>query len=547
MTSHKWYALVKEDVLQHLATDQEAGLGTAEVAQRRAQHGANELPREGGTSVWQLLISQFTSVMVLVLIAAAIVSIFIGDSKDAIVIMAIVVLNAALGFFQEYQAEQALVALGEMQTPLVRVRRGGHVQEVSAVDLVPGDIVLLEAGDRIPADGRLVEGANLQVDESALTGESIDTQKEVAALEDSDPPPAIADRHNMLYMGTAVTYGRGVFVVTETGLNTQLGNIAALLQNVEEGRTPLQERLERVGFVLAAAALAVCVMVFLIGIARGEDSEEMLLTAISLAVAAIPEGLPAVITIALALGARRMIQRRALIRKLPAVETLGSVSVICSDKTGTLTRNEMTVTKIALPGRDDVLVSGVGYQPVGKFYEGEDQKIKLNPVNDDVLSRIIKASALNTDAFLEQANEDSPWQVVGDTTEGALLVLAGKAGWSRSTLEDDLPRVGELPFSSERKAMTTIHQPVGRFASRLFEGATYVSFTKGAPDQLLGWASQETMPNGPVSLTSERIAAWEQQIDRMAGEGLRVIGVGYRALEAVPETLEPETLERDLT
>jgi Ca2+-transporting ATPase len=545
MATDNWYAVPAEEVLQRLETDAANGLSAQEVERRRAEHGTNELPREGGTPPWKILLSQFTEIMVIVLVVAAAISVLIGDSKDAIVIMAIVVLNAALGFFQEYQAEQALASLSEMQTPIVRVRRDGHVHEVSAVELVPGDIVLLEAGDRIPADGRLLEAVNLQVDEAALTGESSAVEKDTAAMDDGDSPPALADRTNVAYMGTAVTYGRGLLAVTGIGLKTQLGNIAAMLQQVEKGRTPLQERLEKVGYILAGAALAVCVLVFVVGVARGEDSEQMLLTAISLAVAAIPEGLPAVITIALALGARRMIKRRALIRKLPAVETLGSVSVICSDKTGTLTRNEMTATLLALPGRSDVTVRGVGYEPVGNFYEGKRQ---INPVNDDVLARILKAAALNTDAYLERSDEgDGVWVVVGDTTEGALLVVAQKAGWSRSALEDDLPRVAELPFSSERKAMTTIHEPRGRFAAALFENAKFVSFTKGAPDQLVRWASQETLPDGPASLTDERRDAWRRQIDKMAAEGLRVLGLGYRALDSIPDEMDPEHLERDLT
>jgi len=538
-----WYALSESEVLERLETDPEQGLKPTDVQQRQAQHGLNELPTEAGTSAWKLLVAQFAEIMVVVLLAAAVISVLIGDIKDAVVILAIVVLNAALGFFQEYQAEQALAALSAMQTPTVRVRRNGHVQEVSAADLVPGDIVLLEAGDRIPADGRLLEAVNLNIDESALTGESQAVEKSTTTLPATEPPPAIADQSNLVFMGTSVTYGRAVMAVIATGLKTQLGAIAALLQRVEKGKTPLQERLERVSLVLAGAALAVCVLVFVTGVLRGEDVEEMLLTAISLAVAAIPEGLPAVITIALALGARRMIRRRALIRKLPAVETLGSVSVICSDKTGTLTRNEMTVTLIGLPGRDDVTVSGIGYEPVGSFYEG---KRAINVVDDAVLARMLKAAALCTDAFLEQSAEDGRWVIVGDTTEGALLVAARKAGWSRSILEGDLPRRAELPFSSERKAMTTIHEPVGSFAEALFGEKAYVAFTKGAPDQLVSWASQEVMPDGPVPLTPERRQAWSDKIEEMAGQGLRVIGIGYRPLDAIPDTLEPEHLEREL-
>lgn len=540
----RWYARTVDETLRALETDIEQGLSESVAAQRRAKYGPNELPSGDETSLWELLKSQFTDIMVLVLIAAAGISIAIGDVKDAIVIMAIVLLNAALGFFQEYQAEQALAALGAMQTPQVRVRRDGHVHTLSAVELVPGDIVLLESGDRIPADGRLIEAVNLQIDEAALTGESMAVDKTTEILDNDNGPLALADRRNIAYMGTAVTYGRGVLAVTATGIKTQLGNIAAMLQRVEKGRTPLQERLERVGYILAAAALIVCALVFVTGVLRGEDVEEMLLTSISLAVAAIPEGLPAVITIALALGARRMIRRRALIRKLPAVETLGSVSVICSDKTGTLTRNEMTATMIALPGRDhDVTISGIGYEPVGTFYEG---KRTINPVNDSVLARILKAAALCTDAYLEQSDEDQRWMIVGDTTEGALIVAGRKAGWSRSVLEDDLPRRAELPFSSERKAMTTIHELQGRFASELFEHAKYVAFVKGAPDRLLEWASHEALPDGPAPLTAERRRAWAEKIASMASQGLRVLGIAYKPLKAIPASLTPETVERDL-
>ncbi|MBI5960057.1 MAG: cation-translocating P-type ATPase [Chloroflexi bacterium] len=539
----KWYALSQEDTLERLEANQENGLSQQEAAQRQAKYGKNELPSEAETSIWELLRSQFTDVMVIVLIVAAIISVFIGDTEDAVVILAIVVLNAALGFFQEYQAEQSLAALSAMQTPHVRVRRDGQVHQMSAIDLVPGDIVLLEAGSRIPADGRLIEAANVQIEEAALTGESMAVEKSVAVIEETDHPPALAERHNMAYMGTAITFGRGTMIVTATGLHTELGAIAAMLQRVEKGRTPLQERLERVGVVLAGAALAICVLVFVTGVLRGEDTEEMLLTAISLAVAAIPEGLPAVITIALALGARRMVKRNALIRKLPAVETLGSVSVICSDKTGTLTRNEMTATLVGLPGREDVIVQGAGYVPVGAFHSGEQT---LVPVNDTVLLRVIKAGALCNDAFLEQDHDTERWEVVGDTTEGALLVLARKAGFVRTALENDLPRRSELPFSSERKAMTTIHENKGQLASELFEGSPFVAFTKGAPDQLVNWASEEVTPDGPAPLTEERREAWRKKIEEMASQGLRVIGVAYRPLQNIPDVMTPETVERNL-
>jgi Ca2+-transporting ATPase len=541
--TEKWYALSHEEALKRLKSNLEHGLSQPEAIRRQAQYGKNELPSEAETSILQLIISQFTDVMVLVLIGAAVVSILIGDTEDAVVILAIVVLNAVLGFVQEYQAEQALAALSAMQTPHVRVRRDGQVHQLSAVDLVPGDVVLLEAGSRIPADGRLIEAANVQVEEAALTGESMAVEKSLAVIEEADHPPALAERHNMVYMGTVITFGRGTMLVTATGLRTELGAIAAMLQQVEKGRTPLQERLERVGVVLASAALVICVMVFITGVLRGEDTREMFLTAISLAVAAIPEGLPAVITIALALGARRMVKRNALIRKLPAVETLGSVSVICSDKTGTLTRNEMTATLIGLPGRDDVTVQGAGYIPVGGFYS-KDQAIV--PINDAVVLRIVKAGALCNDAFLEQDHDSERWEVVGDTTEGALLVFARKAGFVRSALENDLPRRAEIPFSSERKAMTTIHETKGKLASELFEDAPYVAFTKGAPDQMVNWASDEVLPDGPVVFTDERREAWRKKIEDMASQGLRVIGIGYRPLPDIPDTLTPENVERGI-
>ncbi len=537
------YRQSASEVLESLDVQPAIGLSEAEVSARREKYGKNELPVEAGESWVKLLLSQFTDIMVLVLIGAAVISAVVGDIKDVFIILAIVVLNAMLGFYQEYRAEQALAALSAMQVPMVRVRRGEHIHEVSAVDLVPGDIVLIEAGDSIPADGRLVEAVNLQIEESAMTGESVPVQKSIDILESSGIP--LAERANMVFMGTAAAYGRGELVITATGLQTELGNIATLLRGVEEGMTPLQVRLNTLGKVLAGAAFLLVAIVFIAGVLRGNPVQEMLLTAISLAVAAIPEGLPAVITIGLSLGASRMIRRNALIRRLPAVETLGSVTTICSDKTGTLTRNEMTVAMVALPDHSDIRVQGVGYQPVGEFMV---ERKRLHVVNDQDLARFLKAAALCNDAYLDQETEDAPWTVVGDTTEGALLVAAGKAGWSRDQLEADLPRVGELPFSSERKAMTTIHNPEGRFATVLFQDAPYVSFTKGAPDRLVEWASQENTRSGPIPLTDERRQAWIEKINLMASQGMRVLGVAYRPLTELPaeDDRSPENLERDL-
>ncbi|HLA45894.1 MAG TPA: HAD-IC family P-type ATPase, partial [Aggregatilineales bacterium] len=541
----KWYTLSVEQTLEKLNVAPGQGLSNDEASRRQEQYGKNELPTAEGTSIIEMIIEQFKDVTVILLIIAAVISIFIGEGKDSIVILFIVVLNAIIGVYQERQAENALAALSKMQTPVVRALRGGHIAELKATELVPGDMVLLEAGDSIPADGRLVEANNVKIDESAMTGESVAVDKDERAQEDTDPPPALADRHNMAYMGTSMTYGRAEMVVTETGLKTQLGNIAALLQNVERGRTPLQDRLEKMGYVLAGAALSICALVFIAGVLRGEEINEMFLTSVSLAVAAVPEGLPAVITVSLALGANRMIKRNALIRKLPAVETLGSVTTICSDKTGTLTRNEMTVTKVVLPGHEEVTVTGVGYEPVGQFMGG-GKRDTLHVVDDDQLARIIKAAALCTDAYVEKEHEDAPWHVVGDTTEGALIVLAMKQGWSREGLEQDLPRIKEIPFTSERKSMTTFHEPIGDFSTHLFDDAAYVSFTKGAPDQLLGWASEETMRGGHIPLTDERRQKWHEGIDNLAAQGMRVLGVAYRGWDKLPEDPTPETAERDL-
>ena len=354
-----------ETVLAEQGVDRAQGLSDAEILTRQDTFGKNALPSDEGVNWVQLILGQFTDVMVIILIIAAVISALLGEATDVIVILAIVALNAMLGIYQEYQAEQALAALGRLQVPLVRVRRGGQVHEISAEELVPGDIVLIGEGDRIPADGRLIESINLQIEEAALTGESLPVEKVTVALESGDAVP-IGDRKNMAYMGTAVNYGRGEMVVTDTGLNTEIGNIATMLLQVEAGTTPLQRRLNHLGRILATAAIIVVVIVFIVGfLVQGIPAERMFLIAISLAVAAVPEGLPALVTIGLSLGANRMVKRNALIRRLPAVETLGSVNVICSDKTGTLTKNEMTATYLVLPRHDDIRIEGTGYQPKG--------------------------------------------------------------------------------------------------------------------------------------------------------------------------------------
>ena len=537
--------------LTELAVDASAGLAEEEVTRRRAQHGRNALPADKGINWLQLVLGQFRDLMVIILLVAAGISWFLGDVKDVVVILAIVLLNAALGISQEYRAEQALAALGALQVPQVRVRRQGTVRQIGAEELVPGDIVLLQEGDRVPADGRLIESVNLQLEEAALTGESVPVEKQTEALAGEADIP-LGDRANMAWMGTSVNYGRGVMAVTQTGLATELGNIAAMLLQVERGITPLQRRINRLGKTLAIGAGIVVVLVFIAGLLRGIAWQEMFLTSISLAVAAVPEGLPALITISLSLGAGRMVRNNALIRRLPAVETLGSVTVICSDKTGTLTRNEMTATVIALPHHADLVISGIGYNVKGdiRLREGgplpADSLRPEGPRPDRAVIRVIQAIALSTNAYLEESGADDALNVVGDTTEGALLVAARKAGITREALERELPRVAELPFSSERKAMTTLHEVRGEHEADIFPEARYIAITKGAPDQLLEWATQESSQQGTQTLTAERRTQWRKNIDNMAQQGLRVIGVAWRPLAALPETLTPE-IERELS
>jgi P-type Ca2+ transporter type 2C len=536
----EFYRLDTSQALSELRTDPN-GLSAEEVNSRLSEYGKNALPTGEQNSLIKVIISQFANLLVLILLLAAGISLFLGDVKDVIVILVIVILNAALGTFQEYRAEQALAALSAMQVPQVRVRRKGTVTQVGAEDIVPGDVVLLQEGDRVPADGRVIVSANLQIEEAALTGESQAVFKDAKPIEKDNV--SLGDRHNMAFMGTSVTYGRGEMVVTGTGLKTELGKIASLLMHVEEMQTPLQRRLETLSRFLVGGALGVVVVVFLVGFfLRNIPLGEMLLTSISLAVAAVPESLPAIITISLSLGASRMVKRHALIRRLPAVETLGSVTTICSDKTGTLTKNEMTATLLALPGHEDVSVSGIGYTPEGGFTEGENP---IDPQQDHAVGRFLKAMALATDAYLE-ANARGEMTVVGDTTEGALLVAAQKVGWTRPQLEQDLPRVAELPFSSERKAMTTIHEAKDDETASLFCSCDYIAITKGAPDRLVEWASNEHMPQGIVPLSPERREDWHKQINAMAARGLRVLGVAYRALDKVPQEIKPD-IERDLT
>lgn len=538
----QFFQMSVDEVVKELSTDINNGLTEQEVKKRLEKYGANALPRDEGVDWVQLVWGQFNDPLIWLLIFAALVSAFLGEYIDFIVIAIIVILNAALGIYQEFQAEQALAALSAMQVPQVSVKRGGKVTKISAEDLVPGDIVLLEEGDSVSADGRLFETRSMRTMEAALTGESLPVSKKISPI--AEEKIAIGDRKNMVFMGTTLSSGRGAMIVTTTGLKTELGEIADLLTKVETGETPLQRRLAQLGNTLFYGAIIVVIIVFLVGwLIQGIPWQEMFLIAVSLAVAAVPEGLPALVTIGLSLGAGRMVARNALIRRLPAVETLGSVTVICSDKTGTLTKNEMTATFLALPRHHDIDVTGIGYTPEGTFVDEIDHN-EIDPKSDDSLGRFLKAMALSTNAFIEQKN--GTFNVVGDTTEGALLVAAQKVHWTREQLEEDLPRINELPFSSERKAMTTVHQVLGKEAKRLFDTTGFISITKGAPDKLIGLATEEHIPDGRVELTEERRKQWVDHVDMMAKQGLRVIGVTYRPLKESPLDELDEGIEREL-
>lgn len=544
-----WHRQTTETVLQNLDVTAEKGLDSSEVAARLEQYGTNELKERGGKGPLPILLQQFSSTMVLILIAAAVVSAFLGKPTETVAISAIIILFGVLGFIQEYRAERAMAALKQLAVPLVRVRREGSVREISARQLVPGDIVLLEAGNVVSADVRLLQSANLRIQEAALTGESEPVDKETGALEQENMP--LGDRVNMAYMGTVVTYGRGTGVVTGTGMETELGKIAAMIQAVPVEETPLQKRLDQVGKTLALFGVIVAALVLLIGVLRGEPLQDMFLTAVSVAVAVVPEGLPAVVTVTLALGAQRMLRRQALVRKLPAVETLGSVTVICSDKTGTLTVNRMTVTVIDVAGHY-LELAGTARHPAPALTVVEERPDLLHG-QPQTVSLTLAAGALCNDASLQPDPQTGRYLAVGDPTEGALLVAAHQAGVSRSRLEESLPRLGELPFDSDRKRMTTVHRlPADGLpeALRLLEtcDTPFVAFTKGAVDGLLEISTRVWAESGPVPLDAQ----WRERIqvanDQMAANGVRVLGLAFRPLKEVPGngSQAEEGVEHDL-
>lgn len=545
-----WYKLDVPEVLKQLQCELEKGLSSEEADRRREEFGKNELRERSSRTVLAILIEQFTGTMVVMLIVAVAVSFYLGETIDAIAILTIVIVNAALGFFQDFRAEKAMAALQRMAVPTVRVRRNGVISEKSARELVPGDLVHVEAGTSIPADGRLVDCANLKVEEAALTGESEPVEKETAPL--TSDKPSLGDQFNMLFMGTVATYGRGEMIVTTIGMQTALGQIATMLQTVRREPTPMQKRLAKLGRQLAVAALVIVGVVFVMGILRSESPKLMFMTALSMAVAAVPEGLPAVATVALALGARRMLQCQALIRKLPAVETLGSVTVICSDKTGTLTQNQMHVAALQTMDRCVDLSDKSGLED-GR----SDECIRA----DSGAMLMLAAATLCNDAALDsEVAENEGMHATGDPTETALVVAAARFGMPKALLDRSMPRVDEVPFDSDRKRMTTVHRLPSQ-SSGLPEhlhakidglcasGDTEaIVCTKGAVDALLPHVTRVYREGSVRPLDDSSREQIHQAHDDLAGSGMRVLAIGMRlsTRESRSSGATSESWEEDL-
>lgn len=526
----EWYQRNEDELISELSTDVENGLASTEVESRLAKYGHNELKEEEKKGLMSKIIAQFSDFLILILIAAALISIFVGEVKDAVVILAIVVVNAALGIYQEGKAEKSLEALKKMASPNAKVVRNGKSEIVPSSSLVPGDIVVIETGDIIPADLRLIESSNLKIEEASLTGESVPVEKNSKLVLDSEV--SLGDRANMAYMSTIVNYGRGKAVVVGTGHDTEIGKIATLIQTFEDELTPLQKKLNQLGKLLGTVTIAVVVLVFVIGMLQGRGALEMFMTAISLAVAAIPEGLAAIVTIVLSLGMNKMVERHAIVKKLLAVETLGSTSVICSDKTGTLTQNEMTVTKVYT---DDAIldITGGGYEPVGDFVlNGEN--ISVDKIKN--LNTLLSAAILANDAQIEQTSDG--YRVLGDPTEGALVTLAGKAGITRKEINDKFPRIEELPFDSDRKMMTTFHSN--------FIPGKIVSFTKGAPDIIISRCTHVLMNNEVVTFTDDMKKKALTANSNLAKDALRVLAYSFKEYDKLPEKITSDINENNL-
>jgi len=553
-----------DEVVHSLHTDLDMGLSEVEAQVRLRKYGPNELRERPRPGFFALLLNQFNNFLVIILIVAAVVTVLLGEYIDAIAITVIIVLNAVLGVIQESKAEQAIAGLKKMAAPHAQVIRDGRQISIPGRELVVGDIVLLEAGNYIPADMRLVESVNLKVEEASLTGESLPVEKNAKVVLDKEIP--LGDRKNAVFMSTLITYGRGRGVVTGTGMDTQIGLIAEMLQSYEEEDTPLQQKLANLGKVLGTVCLAICGFVFIYGLIRDTDltnafqdgfinyllAEQkdiigLFMTAVSLAIAAVPEGLPAIVTICLAIGMQQMIKRHALVRKLAAVETLGSTTVICTDKTGTLTQNQMTVLQ-GWTGGKGIHVTGEGYAPTGQFTRNGQV---FDPQGEADVAVLLQGGLLCNDADLVDGGKDTSWRIIGDPTEGALVVAAAKAGVRRADMAKALPRVAEIPFDSDRKRMTTIHRrdpTVARTSTPVgFSYPPVIAFVKGAPDFVLDLCSLVLQDGQAFPLTEDKRRDVLERNREMAGNALRVLAVAYRPLDAVPENADPDKVEKDLT
>jgi Ca2+-transporting ATPase len=524
-----WHTLSTKDAMQRLESSPE-GLSQDEAARRLARFGPNVLREEKGVSPWEILLGQFKNFLILLLLAATVISLLLGETLDAIVIFAIVIASALLGFYQEHRAERALQALRAMISPTASVLRSGEELLIPSADVVPGDIFLLTAGDRIPADARLLLAANVRVDEASLTGESTAVEKDAGAVLPSET--AVGDQQNMVFAGTVQTYGRARAIVTATAMETQFGRIAGMLQDVEEEPSPLAQKMDFIGKRLGIACLIISAVIMGLGVLRGHPVLAMFIWGVSLAIAAVPEALAAVVTGSLAIGVERAARRQAIVRRLPAIETLGCTTVICSDKTGTLTKNEMTVRQVFARGRI-LEVTGVGFEPSGSFLSDSQP---LDPRADAVLERLLTAGALCNDALLQQTN--SSWHVKGDPTEGALVVTAAKAKLDAGDLRRLWPRVAEVPFESERKRMSTLHRGAD---------GSHLVYVKGAPELLLDVCTHWEGADGREPLTPEIRGQIHERNDAMARAALRVLGVAYRTIEGPLPPSTADALESDLT
>ena len=526
MASKPWHTMDREETLKELDCT-EAGLSQAEAQKRLIEYGPNELQKEKRSSPVKMFLEQFTDILIIILLVATGLSIAVGEIVDAVVILAIVLATAVLGFVEEFRSEKAVEALKKMTAPTAITLRDGKEVKIPAIEIVPGDILLLFTGDKIPADARLIESINLKIDEAPLTGESSPTSKDTNACPEGT---SLNDRRNMIFTGTIVVYGRGRAVATSTGMSTEFGKIARMVQSTEEEETPLEKRTQSIGKLIGLLSVAICLGVAAIGIFEGRNPIDMVLWGISLAVAAVPEALPAIVTGALAVGMYRMAKVNTIVKKLPAVETLGCTSVICSDKTGTLTKGEMTVQRIYF-NDEAVKVTGVGYGPEGEFLI-EDQKIDAKGKG---LEPLLTAATLCNDAKLEKDTATQRWIIKGDPTEGALIVAAAKAGLWKQELEQQQPRVGEIPFSSETKRMTTLH---------VISGEKKIAYMKGAPEIVLEKCTK-VLTNGKVSKLSENDRANILKVNEaMARQALRNLGFAFRELPGTTNACD-EKIEKD--